>query len=386
MAKKETFKKETEVKRLIIEADKKGFLTRQSKLVYIVTESTRLMETASPTRSAVYESIIAESKDELMLFFRAEMESTDYTRVNDTRVNSYDEFLLQPGRVQMLILRKVTRYCLKMLHSRVDEDGNSAPLYYGDWVDTPFFACRMDEATSQLWVCLADAVERNDAREDEEKRPFSVLMVQAGYNALHTVYRAEVKHDRYTHGLTARQAEKAGYTDGQPHPDAVDFSAYEARQPEAWMQSRAIANMMLDSYCVDDIDRAILVLTGRGYTQQEIADGMETLTRDCIVTTADGKKHRLVIRGHLSQKQVSIRLDMIKARMQCDRMNDALDRQEARDAVQKQTRKNASPKKVVRIWVMQCIRYGMSYARIAQYLTIGNDTKTADDVRKVLFG
>lgn len=192
---------------------------------------------------------------------------------------------------------------------------------------------RLEETAQQAWIKLAE----NAKKEKYQDMPFYSLLWTSCRQAMFNLYYAEVKHDSYL---------------DRQH-DIFDLNAYESKAPSGSQpEAVVIPKIWLSSFLKDKTDRTIYRMSKQGYTEQEIGEQLD-----------------------MSQYAVSKRLQKIYDRMQEDRLLEALNT----TAEKAGCRRNASAKEVVRALIMQAIKNGMSYKRIAGHLHC--DT---DDIPKML--
>lgn len=181
---------------------------------------------------------------------------------------------------------------------------------------------RLEEVSQQAWIKLAE----NATKEKYQGIPFYSLLWISCRQAMFNLYYAEVKHDSYL---------------DREH-DVFDTEAYESKAPTGSQpEAVVIPKIWLSSFLKDKTDRTVYRMSRQGYTEQEIGEQLD-----------------------MSQYAVSKRLQKIHDRMQEDRLLEALNT----TAEKAGCRKNASASEIVRALIMQAIKQGMSYKRIAYYL------------------
>ena len=180
---------------------------------------------------------------------------------------------------------------------------------------------RLAETAQTAWIKLAE----NCANEKYADMPFYALLWTSCRQAMNNLYKAEIKHDRYI-----------------DRNNKLDLNAYESKTPaEGITEANALYRVWIDSFFTDKTDQAIYRMKQAGYTDIEIGEELE-----------------------ISHVAVVKRLRKIHDRMNEDRMLQALNMTREKAGC----RKNASAGDVVRALIMQAIRSGMSYKRIAYYL------------------
>lgn len=181
---------------------------------------------------------------------------------------------------------------------------------------------RLEEVSQQAWIKLAE----NTANEKYADMPFYALLWTSCRQAMYNLYYAEIKHDSYL---------------DRQH-DLFDLNAYESKAPtDSHTEANALYNAWIETFFNDDIDRTIYDMKKAGYTDTETAGAVG-----------------------LAVRVVGKRLARIHDRMNKDRMLEALNT----TADKVGCRKNASAGDIVRALIMQAIKNGMSYKRIAYYL------------------
>ena len=181
---------------------------------------------------------------------------------------------------------------------------------------------RLEEVSQQAWVKLAE----NTTKGEYKDMPFYALLWTSCRQAMQALYNAEIRN--------------ASYLDRQH--DLFDLNAYETKAPaDSHTETSALYEVWVSSMMNDTMDRKIYDYAKAGYTETEIGEFVG-----------------------MSQMAVSKRLQKIHDRMNKDRMLEALNT----TAEKAGCRKNASASEIVRALIMQSIRQGMSYKRIAYYL------------------
>ena len=181
---------------------------------------------------------------------------------------------------------------------------------------------RLEETAQQAWIKLAE----NAVNKKYADMPFYALLWTSCRQAMFNLYYAEIKHDSYL---------------DRQH-DLFDLNAYESKAPtDSHTEANAIHEIWMTAFFNDDTDRTIYDMKKAGYTDTEIAEAVG-----------------------LAVRVVGKRLARIHDRMNKDRMLEALNT----TAEKAGCRKNASAGDIVRALIMQAIKNGMSYKRIAYYL------------------
>lgn len=181
---------------------------------------------------------------------------------------------------------------------------------------------RIEECAQTAWVKLAE----NATNEKYSALPFYSLLWISCRQAINNLYNAEVRNAQWL---------------DREH-DLYDLNAYETKAPaDSHTEVNAVYAIWLDGMLGDDIDRDIYSYKKQGFTDEEIGNFLD-----------------------MSKMAVSKRLQKIHDRMNKDRMLEALNT----TADKAGCRKNASASEIVRALIMQAIRNGISYKRIAYYL------------------
>ena len=181
---------------------------------------------------------------------------------------------------------------------------------------------RLEEVSQQAWIKLAE----NATAEEYDGIPFYSLLWLSCRQAMYNIWHAEMKHDSFY----------------DKQHDFFDLDAYETKAPTGSQpEPVTVRKVWMQSFLKDKTDKRVYQMTKAGYKQDEIGQALD-----------------------MSQYAVSKRLQKIHDRMQEDRMLEALNMTREKAGC----RKNASAGDVVRVLIMQAIRAGMSYKRIAYYL------------------
>ena len=180
----------------------------------------------------------------------------------------------------------------------------------------------IEEAAQTAWIKLAENVEKPEY----SGRSFSSIMWVSCRQAINNLYNAEKKHDSYLDKRT----------------DLYDLNAYECKPSLDWTpETKGTYNVWIDSMFNDRTDAIVYNMSKAGYSETETA-----------------------VECGISQKAVSKRLIAIYDRIKKDRLLEALNA----NIEDLPVRKNANAKQIIRALIMQGIRNGMSYKRIAYHL------------------
>lgn len=179
---------------------------------------------------------------------------------------------------------------------------------------------RLEEVAQTAWIKLAE----NSTNEKYSELPFYSLLWISCRQAMRNLYYAEIKHDNYM----------------DRNNDLYDLNAYETKVPtDSHTEANAMYNVWINGMFKDETDSIIYEMTKGGYTDIETGYAVG-----------------------MSKQAVGKRLKGIHDRINKDRMLEAFNYK------MPETRKNATAKEVVRILIMEAIKNGMSYKRIAYYL------------------
>lgn len=266
---------------------------------------------------------------------------------------SADEFFSMPGEEQIAVLKGCSARVAIVLDGmtptpnakqitdkhHADKSGNFDGMRSYAFVQYVFTKNRtinqerLEEVAQSAWVKLAE----NTTKEKYQGIPFYSLLWISCRQAMFNLYYAEVKHDSYL---------------DREH-DLFDTEAYESKAPTGSQpEAVVIPKIWLSAFLQDKTDRTVYRMSRQGYTEQEIGEQLD-----------------------MSQYAVSKRLQKIYDRIQEDRLLEALNT----TADKAGCRRNASAREIVRALIMQAIKQGMTYRRIAGYLHCG-----ADDIPKML--
>ena len=141
--------------------------------------------------------------------------------------------------------------------SRVGKSGN--PGYYFQWIDPRNVADGLEAVTHEAWILMTDYVNRAEYAE----KSLGWLLTAAVIRAAQSINRAERRN--------ARALKTRADDDGTEAAYIIDHAAPIAEPIAPSPESAALMSDKLDRAAADDIDRAIIAMTGAGYTQSEIA-------------------------------------------------------------------------------------------------------------------
>lgn len=268
-------------------------------------------------------------------------------------ISSADEFFTMDGKEQSSVLKGMCGRVAIVLDNKIptpnkkqitdkhkaDAQGNFDGMRSYKFVQFCFNSNKvlkqgaLEEASQTAWIKLYE----NSQKEVYKGISFSALMWISCRQAIFNLYYAEHKHDNYLDKRTS----------------LFDLNAYESKQPIDYETERtAMFETWIETFLHDDTDRVVYEMEKGGYTMTEIS-----------------------VQCGISIKAVSKRLNAIYERMNKDRLLEALNAKIEDLPV----RKNASTREIIRVLIMQGIRCGMTYKRIAFHLHC-----EASDIPKML--
>lgn len=218
-----------------------------------------------------YTAIMNDAKEELKSMNLADKEAEAAYYAKNTYINSYADLFTLPEKSFLIIMKKSVRYQIKKARSNVkwvtDENGErvavSSPLYYGEWVDFPYFNANIDTAVNEMFIKLSELVDKyrkeekyrtevDSIAERKEIAAIRILCGRAAKNALQNVHDREYKHVRNIENDT----------------EAMNCKTV----PEWETEAAAIAKNYINSKVKSRTEAAVIRELETGYTGKEAAE------------------------------------------------------------------------------------------------------------------